>query len=105
MFGSGRPSSAGRAGGAAPSAAVSGGRPGFWVEPFEREEGVRAGDERAVVVEAGVASALVVIESELALQLPVVEFDRPAQAGEPGQTLAVCVGGEIGEPVVGRVVF
>ena len=62
--------------------------PGFWVEPFEREEGVRAGDERGVVVEAGVASAFVVVESELALQLPVVELDRPAQPSEATEPLA-----------------
>ena len=31
--------------------AVSGWPRGFWVEPFECEEGVRAGDERCVVVD------------------------------------------------------
>src|SRR5262249_55442608 len=78
------------------------GRPrGFWVLPFEREEGVRAGDERAVVVEAEVAAPLVVIESELAFQLPVVELDRPAQAGEPREPLARRVRPQVGEPVVG----
>src|SRR5207253_2072176 len=99
---SGRPSSAGRAVAAAPPAATSGRPRGFWVEPLEREEGVRAGDERTVVVEAGVASALVVVESELALQLPVVELDRPAQAGEPGEPLAGLLLAEVGEPVVAR---
>ena len=59
---------------------------------------MRAGDERAVVVEAGVASAFVVVESELAFELAVVEFDRPAQAGE---SFARRVLGEVGEPVVG----
>jgi len=48
--------------GAAPPAAVSGRPLGFWVEPFEREEGVRAGDERAVVMKARVASFSVVVE-------------------------------------------
>src|SRR5215210_6333125 len=101
-FGSGRPSSAGRAAGAAPPAAVSGRPRGFWVEPFECEEGVRAGDERAVVVEAEVAAAFVVVEAELTFELAVVELDRPAQAGEPGEPLAAGVRGQVGEPVVGR---
>jgi hypothetical protein len=65
---------------------------------------VRAGDECGVVVEAGVAAAFVVVESELAFQLPVVELVRPAQAGEPGEPLRLAVGGQVGEPVVsGRV--
>ena len=58
----------------------------------EREEGVRAGDERAVVVEAAVAAAFVVVEPELALELAVVELDRPAQPGEPGEPLGRGVG-------------
>ena len=63
---------------------------------------MRAGDERAVVVEAEVASAFVVVEPELALQLAVVELDRPAQAGEAGEPLGLVIGGEVGEPVVAR---
>jgi hypothetical protein len=46
---------------------------------------VCAGDERAVVVKAGVASAFVVVESEFAFELAVVELDRPAQPGKPGE--------------------
>src|SRR6266545_5061450 len=61
-----------------------------------------AADERGVVVEAGVASSFVVIEPELALELAVVEFDRPAQAGEPGEPLAARPLREVGEPVVAR---
>ena len=82
--------------------AVSGRPRGFWVLPFEREEAVRDGDERGVVVEAEVASSFVVVEPELAFQLPVVELDRPAQAGEPGEPLVAFPFGEVGEPVVGR---
>ena len=64
------------------------GRPrGFWVEAFLGEEGVGAGDERGVVVEAGVAAAFVVVEAEFAFELAVVELDRPAQPGEPGEPL------------------
>ena len=59
-FGSGRPSSAGGAAKAAPPAAASGRPPGFWGEPFKREEGMGAGHKRAVVVEARVAAPLVV---------------------------------------------
>src|SRR6266511_3907239 len=102
MFGSGRPNSAGGAAGAAPPAGVSGRPRRFWAHPFEREEGVRAGHQRAVVVEAAVAAALVVVESELALELAVVELDRPAQPGEPGKPLPRLVLGQVGEPVVGR---
>src|SRR5438552_15231385 len=75
---------------------------GFWVEPFEGEEGVGAGDERAVVVEAEVAAAFVVVEAELAFELAVVELDRPAQAGKAGEPLAAAVRGQVGEPVVAR---
>ena len=46
---------------------------------------MRAGDECGVVVEAAVASAFVMVEPELALELAVVELDRPAQPGEPGE--------------------
>ncbi len=52
---------------------------GFSVEPFEREEGVRAGDERAVVVETEVAAAFVVVESELAFQLARETLDSPLE--------------------------
>ena len=48
---------------------------------------MRAGDERGVVVEAEVAAAFVVVEPELAFELAVVELDRPAQPGEPGEPL------------------
>jgi hypothetical protein len=48
---------------------------------------VGARDERRVVVKAEVAAPLVVVEPKLALQLPVVELDRPAQTGEPGEPL------------------
>jgi hypothetical protein len=41
-----------------------------------------------MVVEAGVASAFVVVEPELAFQLAVIELDRPAQAGQAGEPLA-----------------
>ena len=63
---------------------------------------MRAGDECAVVVEAGVASAFVVVESELALELPVVELDRPAQPRESGEAFAAAVGGQVREPVIAR---
>jgi len=51
------------------------------------------------MVEAEVASALVVVEAELAFELPVVELDRPAQPGEPGESLVRLVFGEVREPV------
>src|SRR5437870_11242204 len=57
-----------------------------------------------MVVEAGVASALVVVEPELPFRLAVVEFDRPAQPRKPGEPLTGRVGGQVGEPVVGRCV-
>jgi len=40
------------------------------------------------MVEAGVASAFVVIEPELAFELAVVELDRPAQARQSGEPFA-----------------
>ena len=45
------------------------------------------------------------IEAELAFELLVVELDLPAQAGEAGEPFGLGVGGEVGEPVVGRLVF
>src|SRR5206468_12543490 len=89
---------------AAPPAAASGRPRGFWVKPLECEEGVCAGDERAVVVEAGVASSFVVVESEFAFELSVVELDRPAQPGEPGEPFAGRPRRQVGEPVVTRPV-
>ncbi len=59
------------------------------------------GDQSTVMVEARIAPALVVIETKLAFQLPVVELDGPAQAGEAGQTFGLGVFGEVREPVVG----
>ena len=63
-----------------------------------------AGDERAVVVKAGVAAAFVVVESEFAFELAVVELDRPAQPGEPGESFARRPRRQVGEPVVTRPV-
>ena len=40
------------------------------------------------MVEARVASAFVMVESELAFELPVVELDRPAQSREAGEPFA-----------------
>jgi hypothetical protein len=67
-----------------------------------RSGGRCRGDQRAVVVEAAPATTLVVIESELALELAVVELDRPAQAGESGEPVGAGVLGQVGQPVVGR---
>ena len=102
MCGSGRPSSAGRAGGGARPAGVLGRPLGSRAQALQGEEGVGAGDERAVVVETGIASAFVVVEAEFSFELAVVELDRPAQLREPREALGVGVGGEVGEPVVRR---
>src|SRR5262249_12650862 len=102
MCGSGRPSSAGRAAAAAPFVAASGRPRGLRAQALLGQEGVGAGDERAVVVEAEVAAAFVVVEAELAFELAVVELDRPAQAGEPGEPLERFVFTQVREPVVGR---
>ena len=49
-----------------------------------------------MVVEAEVAAAFVVVEPELAFELAVVELDRPAQPGEPGEPLArLVLGGRL----------
>jgi hypothetical protein len=44
-----------------------------------------------------------VVEAELALQLAVVELDLPAQPGEAREALGLDVGGQVGEPVVARL--
>ena len=61
----------------------------------EGEEAVGAGDKRGVVMEPEIAAAFVVVESELAFQLAVVELDSAAQAGEPGEPLAGLFGGSL----------
>ena len=62
--------------------------------------------QRAVVVtKAEVAAAFVVVKAKLALELLVVELDLPPQAGEAGEPLGLGVGGEVREPVIGRLIL
>ncbi len=70
---------------------VSGRPRGFWVEPFEGEEGVGGGDERGVVVPAEPGAAFVVVEAEFALELFVVELDLPTQPREAGEAFGLGV--------------
>ena len=65
------------------------------VETLEREEPVGGGDQSGVVIPAQPGAAFVVVQAELAFELLVVEFDPPAQAGEPGEPLGCGVGGEV----------
>jgi len=58
-----------------------------------------------MVVEAGVASAFVVVEPQLALELAVVELDRPAQPREASEPLAARVRGQVRKPVIARRVL
>ena len=74
-----------------------------WRAPaFEGQEGVGDRDERDVVVPAAVAAALEVVEAEGVFELAVVVLDAPAQLGQPDQLGERGVGGQGGEPVVGR---
>src|ERR1039458_5173566 len=72
---------------------------GFWVLTLQCEEGVRGGDERCVVVPAGVGASLVVVQAQLALELAIVELDHPAQPGQAREALWFGVGGEVAGPV------
>lgn len=64
---------------------------------------MRCGDQGGVVIPPEPAAPLVVVEAELALELAVVELDLPAQPGEAREALGLGVGGQVGEPVVGRL--
>ena len=68
---------------------------GSRAKALEGEETVGHGDERGVVVPADPGAAFVVVESELALELLVVELDLPTQPGEPG---GIGVGRKVGDP-------
>jgi hypothetical protein len=80
------------------------GRPlGFWVKALQGEEAVGGGNECGVVVPAEPGAALVVVEAELALELFVVQLDLPAQPREPGELPGLGGSGQVGQPVVGRL--
>ena len=64
------------------------------VEPLEREEPVRGGDQCGVVIPAEPGAAFVVVKAELAFELFVVELHLPAHAREPGEPFGLGVGGE-----------
>src|SRR6266536_2020120 len=79
----------------------SGRRSRFWVQPLQRDEGVRDRHQGHVVVPALEGAALVVVQAERVLQLPVIVFDgltgkswtwarQAAAAGEAGSGVAGC---------------
>src|SRR3954447_12327087 len=80
----------------------SGCRPEFRAPAFEGEEGVRDRDERDVVMPAAVGAALEVVQAERVFEFAVVVLDAPAELAEPNQLTQWRVGGQAGEPVVGR---
>ena len=53
------------------------------------------GDKSGVVIPTQPGAAFVVVQAELAFELLVVEFDPPAQAGEPSEPLGFRLGGEV----------
>ena len=61
------------------------------------------GHHRGVVIPAEPGAAFIVVQAKLAFELLVVEFHLPAHAGESREPLKLCVGGEVGDPVVGRL--
>ena len=65
------------------------------VQPLECEEPVRGAHQRCVVVPAQPRAALVMVESEFALELLVVELDLPAHARQTGEPLERRVGGQV----------
>ena len=77
----------------------------IWVLPLQGQEPVGGGDQRGVVIPPEPGAALVVVKAELALELLVVELDLPSQAGEAGEPLGLGVGGEVREPVIGRLIL
>ena len=50
-------------------------------------------------------ASFVVVAAELAFELFVVKLDLPAQPGETGEALSRGFVGEVGEPVVGRLIL
>jgi len=60
------------------------------------------GDQGGAVVPADPGASFVVVETELALELFVVELDLPAQPGEPAKPLGLSVGSQVADPVVDR---
>ena len=66
---------------------------------------MRDGDAGEVVVQPAEGAAFVVVQAEALLELAVVVLDTPAELGEvhePGQWR---VGGQVGEPVLDRLVL
>lgn len=59
-------------------------------------------DKRTVMVKAHIASAFVMVKTQLPFQLPIVEFYGPAQPGQTSEMLRLFLSREIGEPEVGR---
>ena len=68
------------------------------------QEGVRDGDAGEVVVQAAVAAALEVIQPEALLELAVVVLDAPPELGQRREPDSWAVGGQVGEPVLDRLV-
>jgi hypothetical protein len=73
------------------------------VEALEREEPVRGGDQRGVVIPPQPGAAFVVVQAELSFELAVVKLDLPTQPGEAGETAGLGGRGQVGDPVVGRL--
>jgi len=66
---------------------------------------VGGGHQRGVVVPPEPGAAFVVVEPELAFELFVVELHLPAHACQPCQPLGLGVGGQVCDPVVGRLLL
>jgi len=76
----------------------------IWVLPLQGQEAVGGGDQRGVVMPAQPGAAFVVVKAEVSFELAVVQLDLPPQPGEHGDVLVGGVGGEVADPVVGRLV-
>ena len=77
----------------------------IWVLPLQGQEPVDGGDQGGVVIPAEPGAAFVVVQAELAFELFVVELDLPPQSGQAGKPLGLGVGGEVREPVIGRLIL
>ena len=72
---------------------------------FSDDERVAAQDDRDVVMPSREASALEVVEPELALEIFVSAFGSPALHNDADEPLSADAGGQRREEVVGRLVF